>query len=416
MKSLRRIIGRRFPKAAATAQDMRQRAERVASSREKPELDLFRDIRVVPPRELYFKTMLADGGPIWPDLPPKAGYRHFRAGEAVDRLPEPVEGPYEPFDAPALWLGYAHPHFGHLVAEHTTRLPLSLYWRPTDTVMCVTAPGQGEEALKPYFWDVLAWFGVPRERVHVVTRPLMVRELRVAPQGEFLPARAPKPYYIDLMDEIAARQSLTPRKDGLVFVSRAGQLAQGRGANAGEAYLVDLLTRSGVTVIDPGTMPLRDQMEVYAGAQTLVFSEGSAMHGRQLLGRLPQRIVILQRRPNWFAGRGQLSVRCDSLDFAAVTARMVAPIRKNGTVNVACAISFYDPAKLVDALRQEGVDLAPHWSADAYAEACAADAAAWFGCVRNWGRIDVPETRAALGKAIAAQPDLAGIDPQDILA
>jgi len=58
--------------------------------------------------------------------------------------------------------------------------------------------------------------------------------------------------------------------------------------------------QAGGLAIRPEELPLERQMEIYSGARKLVFCEGSAVHGLQLLGRLPSEVIILKRRDRPF--------------------------------------------------------------------------------------------------------------------
>lgn len=79
-------------------------------------------------------------------------------------------------------------------------------------------------------------------------------------------------------------QATPPNRGKVVYVSRSALTT--KGCHAGETYLCSVLQQLGVSVIWPEAMPLREQLQRYAGAEKLVFAEGSALHGRQLLGRL----------------------------------------------------------------------------------------------------------------------------------
>jgi hypothetical protein len=54
--------------------------------------------------------------------------------------PEPCEAEIK---EAAVWGGYVHPHFGHLVAEHLTRILPSIQARPDDLVLFITELQQG---------------------------------------------------------------------------------------------------------------------------------------------------------------------------------------------------------------------------------------------------------------------------------
>ena len=62
---------------------------------------------------------------------------------------------------------------------------------------------------------------------------------------------------------------------------------------AGEAYLEQVLERIGIGVIRPEKFSIAEQMATYRAAQTLMFAEGSALHGAQLLGRALGDVVAI---------------------------------------------------------------------------------------------------------------------------
>ena len=87
-------------------------------------------------------------------------------------------------------------------------------------------------------------------------------------------ARSPPAWVLDLLDELPRLNGLRPTPTPLVYVTRQGQTALGNGGHAGEGALVRALERAGAVVIDPACLPLRAQLEAYAGARHLVFAEG----------------------------------------------------------------------------------------------------------------------------------------------
>ena len=70
-----------------------------------------------------------------------------------------------------------------------------------------------------------------------------------------------------------------------------------KGAFAAEIKFESLLKERGVSVVYPEEISLRDQLEIYVGAETLIFAEGSSQHALELLGFNPQiTVIILCRR------------------------------------------------------------------------------------------------------------------------
>lgn len=340
-----------------------------------PPMQLFRDVAVVPVRQA--RRSVPIGGPIWHYFDAQVRARHCRDGRPSDRQP-PLPETTNPIDQPAVWGGYLIHQFGHLIAEHLTRLPQSVRDRPADLFLFTIEPGAKADALPRHIWDVLAWHAVPRDRVQLVTQPLLVRELRVAAQGEMLGGVPTAPEYLDLLEENARRKDLTPERNRLVFVTRAGLVAAGRGGHAGEAYLAGLLSRLGVPVVDPGREPIRTQMALYAGAEVLVFSEGSALHGRTLLGRVRQEIHVLRRRSLRNTARGQLAPRCTRLAYHQVLAGRLGTATETRNSRSDLEVALYDVEILFHIFAALGIDLRPHWDDAAYREAVRGDLVGWM--------------------------------------
>lgn len=100
--------------------------------------------------------------------------------------PAPLK-PEETLTEPIAWAGGIVRHFGHQIAEFSTRiLPTLRDWpgavfafgvkSESGIVSLDTAPA--------FFVEVLAWFGVPPERVRIVSRPTLASRLFVASRGE----------------------------------------------------------------------------------------------------------------------------------------------------------------------------------------------------------------------------------------
>jgi hypothetical protein len=222
---------------------------------------------------------------------------------------------------------------------------------------------------------VFDWIGLPRDQVQFVTEGLSVAALHVAPQAEALSQVAPKASYLRMVEDWALY--LVPVPAQVLYVSRLGLPQVGGGAHAGEAYLVDRLSRLGVPVLDPAACSIGAQMAAYAGARRLIFSEGSALHGRQLLGRLDQKIEVLRRRPGKMMARAALRPRCRSLTYHDVSAGSLMAYWKTGKRRPNPALSLYDVAGLMQVFQGFGIDLASVWDGAAFATAARVDIAAW---------------------------------------
>ncbi len=343
-------------------------------------LQTFRDVPVMPLQALHEHD--PQGGPLWPDFDAQTTARFCRqSGVPVDAAPTP-EPCEDEVREDAIWGGYAHPHFGHLVAEHLTRILPGIQARPDDVVLFMVEKGRDPATVAPHFYDVLQWYGLPRERVRIIARPTPVRRLSVVPQGEVLWGKAPEPDYLDLLDALPERHAIAPVAGDIVYVTRSGLVAKGQGSHLGEGYLVQLLQEMGVTIFDPAGLSIRAQLEHYAGAKTLVFAEGSALHGRQLLGRVRQEVYVLMRRPRYLA-RPMMRPRVKRLTYLNTNGGILQVRDRANKGYPHLNAVFYRTEALLDGFDRMGLDLRSRWDQDAYLAAALSDAAAWESAKRE---------------------------------
>jgi hypothetical protein len=255
-------------------------------------------------------------------------------------------------------------------------------------------------ALPDNVTDVLDWYGIARDRIIPVTAPLTVGQLWVAPQQEQIDAGIPPHAWIDRQTAHAARRLPDPPQTDLIYVSRAGLAVQGR-RMAGEAALAGALERAGVTVIAPERLPLTTQLGLYLGARVIVFAEGSAIHGLQLLGRVRAHVVVLNRRPQRRFGVEAVGPRVHALSFVEATATLLNLPRLSKTGNFAWGLSVPDMEVVTRTFSALGVDLSP--DLPRIAAARDADLAAWMADViaaepEEWRA----RTRAAFARRLSA--------------
>ncbi len=196
------------------------------------------------------------------------------------------------------YIGPAYHHFGHVMAEMVHRILPSL---PSPARRWLMIATDGDTALRtaaelPVFMqDVLRLFAIDPDSVTILNRDCRVEHLHVAQQGSDF-GGGPYPDYLDRLasfgERLPATSSPYPR---WVYVSRSA--LPGGGGFLGERVVEHALQAAGVTIARPETMPLRDQMQLYRGADIVIFPEGSACHGVELLGpRSFGTAILLARR------------------------------------------------------------------------------------------------------------------------
>jgi hypothetical protein len=330
----------------------------------------FRDIPVVPLETL--SRHVGVGGPIWPNFDQQTAVRHCRGHGPSDRCATRPKSA-RPLSGSAVGVGVVDLQFGHL-----SRLPQSLDERPDDLYLFVLEPNQTVSDVPDWIWQILDWYGLARDKVCIVTEPVQVADLYVAPQGEILGAFTLEPAYLDLLDAITQRNALANKASHVTYVGRAGLVARGMGGHAGEAYLMQVLDRAGVQVIDPASLSIRDQLAHYKGAQVLIYAEGSAIYGRNLLGRAEQDVHILRRRRGRDLGQFHLRPRCNRLQFhPAVGHTLAAKLEHRGVMYHRNA-ALYNLSVIFDLFGDLGYDLAALWDDDAYRAAVRTDVVGWF--------------------------------------
>jgi hypothetical protein len=286
----------------------------------------------------------------------------------------------ETMDA-GIWCGPITLHFGHMVADFSMRIAGSSRIDAA-TPLVFSLPPFRDFAPPPYFWDIIDHLGVDRRRVLLVHKPTRFHRLSVLPQAERPVGGGPSRRHLRMMDAITGSDTVTDRDLGHVFVSR-GRLAEGR--FAGESYIEEALADAGVAVFHPEAVDLHAQLRLYRRARTLIFSEGSALHALQLLGRLDADIIVLVRRPRRRIAAASLRPRARSLHYLEAVRGLVHGLSRSGRTIRRAGMSVLDEPRFLAGLKRTGIDLAPFWDPMAYAERRDADIAAWVAQRRAAG-------------------------------
>lgn len=346
----------------------------------------FNDVLVTPFTELLRLggPSVHRGGPHWPEFDTQTGARHYRGGVPVDDPPSDV--PEElTLDGRFAWGGPIVHHFGHQIGEFGTRLGPTLHAWP-EAVFLHAALESGTirslDRAPGHFKSMLAWHGIPLDRVHFIDRPTRVRELVVLPQAEQIEGGpGPTAAHLDWLDELTARRLGKIVKQGVVYVSRAAMPAR----FAAEDYLEETLARSGARVVRPEHLSLEEQLRTYASAAQLVFAEGSAMNGAQLLGRTLGEVVVLRRRRGSRIAGNSLAARAKSLRYVEATRGLVRGVTRGGVAEGWAGISVLDDDVLLEAFASLAIPLRKHWSPSEFAARRDADVLRWLKARKDSG-------------------------------
>jgi len=254
-----------------------------------------------------FRVVVSDpttaftGGPVL-EAPQDAALRHCRYGLPFDHvdLAAPrhsgrvLRGTWN-------YVGPVYPHFGHVQAEMVHRIIPSRVLFDCDQWLAVTgkdAPINRFTDLPTAYRDAIAFLGIHADNLKIISEDTHVERLNIVAQGSQF-GLGPNEAYLE-----ALRDYSTQRLDDMfpqverpvrVYVTRTG-VPEG-GNFLGEAWLEEWLQVEGFYIFRPEDYPLSVQMDVYRKAEILVFSEGSACHGVELLGRrMLQQVYMLGRR------------------------------------------------------------------------------------------------------------------------
>jgi glycosyl transferase family 61 len=339
----------------------------------RPALLSFRDIVVTPYTDLLdgpFGGEYHRGGPRWPQWSTQIAARHGHAGVPIDVEPPDAE-PTSTLRGPVAWGGAMVGHFGHQIADFTSRLLPTLAEKPDARFafsMRDRIARRSWQSTPESFRAILGWCGITGEQVELIIEPTLVDHLVVAPQGEQLGAE-PEPWYLDLLDAHTRSQLGEIERRGSLYVSRAGQRAR----FAGEAYLESMLEEVGFRVLRPEAVPLEEQLRAYASAESIVFAEGSALHGPQLMGRALGDVTVLVRRAGLSLARQALTVRARSLRYVDALRGSLQCVLIGGKAWPFAGLAILDPEKLLAALPIAGA-----WQQDVFAAAVDSDVEEWL--------------------------------------
>jgi glycosyl transferase family 61 len=312
----------------------------------------------------------------WPHLgieprlsPPELEREASRLAASQAPLPEQT---FDTVDA-GIWCGPVSLHFGHMIADFGMRIAASSRIE-ADMPLVFSLPPFRQPDPPAHFWQILGHLGIDPRSVLLLRKPNRFRRLYVLPQAERPFGAGPSWRHLAFMDAIAASDRPPERDLASVFVSRAG-LPEGR--FAAESYLDEAMAAAGVTVLHPETADLRTQLQLYRRARLLVFSEGSAVHALQLLGIIGCDIVILVRRPGNQIAAGSLRPRARSLRYLPAARTLLHGLTPSGRPDTRAGLSVLDEERCLAGLKALGIDLAPFWEPEAYAERRDVDLERW---------------------------------------
>jgi len=265
-----------------------------------------------------------------------------------------------------------HLHFGHVMAEFVHRIVPSLQRFGSGRFLFVAREGArtGFAQQPHWFQDILGFLGLGAHNTLIVNAACRVERLRICQQGSCLGGPSEKSY-LDLLQafsehRLAELGHSSWNKHAKVYVSRS-RVPHG-GNFLGERYMEKLLHQRGFHILYPETVPFVQQIWTYAHAQQLIFCEGSAAHGCELLGTRSLNEVLLIGKRELGTYTRVLAPRSKKFHAQKGHRLLGSLVRNaNGSVVIHRAIHLFDVPHLLSDLREKMfADLEPLFDAAAY--------------------------------------------------
>lgn len=218
------------------------------------------------------------------------------------------------------WCGPLVSHFGHQLGEFGGRvLMASLDPRP-GTLLFLHPEGELRVDELPTWQQIwLCHLNPTNKPILIQGGGLRAKRLVVVPQQQRLGC-PPTPAHLLALTMRGRSLNQAPIEE-LVVLSRARYApamdqASMRGAVAGEAAFDAWLTSQGARVVYPETLPFKEQLILLQNSRRLIVMEGSALHALELIGRQPNKqVVVIARRPLWAGMDQPLSSRFPRLQW-----------------------------------------------------------------------------------------------------
>jgi hypothetical protein len=320
------------------------------------------------------------GGPVLGESSEDRRLRHTRYWQPVDCF-QPDLVPQIQLDSTYVYSGPIYHHFGHIMAEMVHRIIPGKILFALDKWLFVNffrKPLCSFDDIPIVFRNILEFLEIGPASVTVINADTTVKHLHIVEQGSDL-GGGPKPGYLDDLAEFV-HPRLDRRYDetqgwARVYVSRSG-LSHG-GSFLGERYLEQALAAEGFHIFHPQQVPLPLQMQVYRRAKVLIFSEGSACHGTELLGSdaLGDVFVLLRRASHQEIFANVLRPRARSYAACTMQIPVGSIVARHGSSKPLeeFAVSLFDVDALLAFLRETGIARLPGFRRDTYLECAEAD-------------------------------------------
>lgn len=297
------------------------------------------------------------GGPVLDGVDGMERLRFKNYSQEIYRIRE-NESYSEHLAGTAAYAGPMIDHFGHFVTSCIHRIVPSRALQKSEKFLFISmVDDKRREKLSDcpkHVQQVLDYLDVKEENYVNIFSNTRVDDLVISEQGASI-GRASHPHYLDLMQDFSKRQ-LKNRHDETIPSDRvfvAGRAGPG-GTILGSAFVEQYLERAGYWIFRPERHPFSFQAYVYSKAHTIIFVEGSAIHGTSVLGtNMMADVHVLVRRPSSAGNfRSELVGRCRNLSMSFCSTFLGTLIfdKASGEALHHFGVSIYNPEALKQTL------------------------------------------------------------------
>lgn len=238
-------------------------------------------------------------------------------------------------------------HFGHMIPEGIHRLWGALLPAYRDArILFLTK--RGAPAIPVWAERLFAQFGIGSDRLLFHDRPARYERLVVPRQGRCLGGGLLLDHYMDVFPLIETMA--VPGKGPPIYLSRGMQTDTG--SYLGEHLIERVLAQAGFEIVHPEIETLDTVVTKVVAAESVIVSEGSAIHNLELCGRIAGRVFLIGRRYGTKHFHGILAASSAESALFAPGKQLFSLDRnpRDGSESVRQVCTFIDLPMLIDEL------------------------------------------------------------------
>ena len=234
-------------------------------------------------------------GPIFPNYYKYKKLLHYRNNTLMQNEPISIKTESTPIIKDTLfWCGLYHKHFGHTMAEFSSRI---LPYKELNLKGKLCFSKKPNQEINNFFWELIEHFGFQKDDVIFVEDCIIAKELICLPEQENLwQKNFTSESYLNMLDKNSPPIPYEDKKK-IYYISRT-KIGMWMGNLAGELYLEQYFKSKGIEIVYPEQLSFSKQLEIYKNAKTLIFCSGSSIYGMLALGRVNCNVIIICRTNN----------------------------------------------------------------------------------------------------------------------